>query len=118
MLTALGSGSAKAKEVRSWIIGRVIGLLCHITGWFMPMYFAGRLESGNVKEYEDAADDAGKLGLVEFASDLRTMASVERDHELFFASMVERHRLLPLMRSLFGWGPPGLTDTESEKAEV
>lgn len=38
-------------EVRFHIIGRTISAACHVLGWFMPYYFAGRLESGNVCEY-------------------------------------------------------------------
>ena len=55
---------AKPNAVREkifWTIGRVIGGACFLSGWFMPMYFAGRLESGNVIEYEDAAAFAREL---------------------------------------------------------
>ena len=38
-------------EIRFEIIGKIISLSCYIIGWFMPFYFAGRLESGNVCEY-------------------------------------------------------------------
>jgi hypothetical protein len=86
------------------VTGRAIGLSCHFTGWFLPMYFAGRIENSNVKEYEAAAFHACRLGLVEFESDLRVMASVEAEHEIFFLKMVTGHRLLPLMRTIFKWG--------------
>jgi rubrerythrin len=35
-------------EFRFHIIGKIISFSCYIIGWFMPFYFAGRLESGNV----------------------------------------------------------------------
>ena len=38
-------------ELKYHIIGRIISASCYIIGWFMPYYFAGRLESGNVCEY-------------------------------------------------------------------
>jgi hypothetical protein len=31
------------------------------------------------------------------------MARVEAEHEIFFREMVAGHRLLPMMRKLFGW---------------
>ncbi len=37
--------------MRFHLIGRLISFSCHVIGWFMPFYFAGRLESGNVCEY-------------------------------------------------------------------
>src|SRR5215468_6155402 len=37
-------------EFRFHIVGKVISFSCYVIGWFMPFYFAGRLESGNVCE--------------------------------------------------------------------
>ncbi len=113
MLTGLGSAPGKLREARMWLIGRTIGLSCHALGRFLPMYFAGRLESGNVVEYKDAADRASALGLSEFEADLLVMARVEKEHELFFLSMVAGHRLLTLMQGIFGWGG---CDTETPRA--
>src|SRR5215831_5704549 len=66
MLDDLASGPLKIKEIKMWLIGRTVGLACHFTGWFLPMYFAGRLETVNVEEYEIAASCASDLGLSEF----------------------------------------------------
>jgi demethoxyubiquinone hydroxylase (CLK1/Coq7/Cat5 family) len=104
MLEGLGSGPAAAREARMWLVGRAIGLACHLIGWFLPMYFAGRLESQNVKEYDLAAFYAAGLGHGEYEKELRAMAAVEKEHEIFFMSVVAGHRLLPLMHSVFGWG--------------
>ena len=104
MLASLGAAPLRYREVKCWLIGRTIGVACHVIGWFLPMYFAGRLESGNVVEYEDAASHAGALGLREFEADLLVMAGVEKEHELFFLNAVTGHRLLPLTSTLFGWG--------------
>ena len=38
-------------EMRFHIIGKFISMSCHVIGWFMPYFFAGKLESGNVCEY-------------------------------------------------------------------
>ena len=117
MLAHLNAAPRKILEVKLRVIGRTIGAACHLIGWFLPMYFAGRLESGNVHEYESAAFHAGKLGLKEFESDLRVMAEVERDHELFFLSVVANHAWLPFMQSVFKWGLPRPLDAPEAEAE-
>ena len=122
MLTILYASPLKYRETKLWLIGRTIGLACHVIGWFLPMYFAGRLESGNVVEYETAAFHAGSLGVKEFEADLLVMAGVEKEHELFFLNAVASHRLLPLVSSLFGWGQalvapqPKASETRSTEA--
>lgn len=103
MLKTLSAAPAKSREAGMWTIGRTLGFSCHLTGWFLPMYFAGRLENANVEEYETAAFHAERLGLDEFAADLAHMARVEGEHEVFFREMVSSHRWLPLMRRIFGW---------------
>lgn len=85
-----------------WTIGRTVGLLCHVGGWFLPMYFAGKLEGGNVEEYEQAANYAVELGLTEHESELRIMARVEREHEMFFMEVIAHHKLSPYMKRIFG----------------
>jgi demethoxyubiquinone hydroxylase (CLK1/Coq7/Cat5 family) len=118
MLEGLRAGPATVREARMWLTGRAIGLLCHLIGWFLPMYFAGRLESRNVKEYDSAACYAGELGLCEYENELRIMAAVEKDHEIFFMRAVANHRLLPLMQSIFGWGEAGLKPAPDTKPDV
>src|SRR5438132_9474118 len=41
MLAALGAEPSQRREQRAAIIGRTLGLLCHVTGWLAPMYGAG-----------------------------------------------------------------------------
>src|SRR5215210_7524104 len=65
ILHDLQAGPLRLKEIRMLATGRAIGMLCHLTGWFLPMYFAGRLECRNVCEYESAARHARNLGLTE-----------------------------------------------------
>lgn len=102
-LEVLKAKPRRFKEVMLWTIGRSLGAACHVSGWFFPMYFAGRLESGNVKEYEDAARFAKELEMPECFDDLMEMARVEQEHEDFFRSVVARHRLLPITRRFFRW---------------
>jgi len=80
------------------------------------MYFAGRIENSNVKEYESAAFHASKLGLIEFESELRIMANVEKEHEIFFMKMITGHRLLPLLQAIFKWGQMPREEINKAKA--
>jgi len=91
------------RETIFWTIGRALGATCFLSGWFMPMYFAGRLESGNVVEYEEAAKLAGELDMQDCVDDLLDMARVEAEHEVFFRQTVTGHRLLPFMKRIFKW---------------
>lgn len=102
-LAKLGSAPRPMREKAFWTIGRTLGLVCHFSGWFMPMYFAGRLESQNSVEYEDAAVFARELGMNECVDDLLDMARVEVEHEVFFRETIAGHRLLPVMKRVFGW---------------
>jgi rubrerythrin len=104
MLAMLGSAPVRHKETRTWIVGWVLGLGCHLIGWFLPMYFAGRLERGNAGEYERAAGHATALGLDRFARELGVMARVEEEHEVFFRGVIAGHPMLPRMKRIFGWG--------------
>ena len=92
-----------AREKVFWTVGRTLGVSCHVSGWFMPMYFAGRLESQNSVEYEDAAELAKELEMDDCVADLLDMARVEVEHEEFFRGVVANHRLLPVMKRVFGW---------------
>ncbi len=97
---------AKPNERREkifWTIGRVLGLTCYFSGWFFPMYFAGRLESQNVQEYVDAAGFAKELEMSQCFEELMEMSRVEGEHEIFFSRTVAEHRLLPLTRKFFKW---------------
>ncbi len=102
-LENLGARPRRSREKVFWTIGRTLGLTCHISGWFMPMYFAGRLESQNSIEYEDAAVFARELGMEDCVDDLLDMARVEVEHEEFFRETLTGHRLLPTMTRVFGW---------------
>jgi rubrerythrin len=99
MLHKLGAQPSAGREARARIVGRTLGALCHVAGWFAPMYGAGAIERRNIVEYEDAAAFAVGSGHTEFLDCLRQMADVERDHERYFRSRLEGHpltRLLPL----------------------
>src|SRR4030095_3610866 len=93
MLQSLEAEPDKRRELRATVVGRLLGFLCHLTGWLAPMYGAGRLESKNIVEYETAARYARDCGRTEFLDCLLVMAEVEWEHEAFFRSCVLRHWL-------------------------
>jgi rubrerythrin len=103
MLVALGAQPNQRRERRAAVIGRTLGMLCHVTGWLAPMYGAGKLESRNVKEYEAAARYARDCGCADFINCLLEMAEVEWEHEKYFRECVLRH---PLGRRLRLWSEP------------
>ena len=102
MLRCLGAAPNRRREVIFWIIGRTAGILCHVSGWFFPMYGAGLLERRNIVEYEDAASYALDSNHEELIDCLLTMAEVEWEHEFFF-----RHKVLghPFLRIFKLWDP-------------
>jgi demethoxyubiquinone hydroxylase (CLK1/Coq7/Cat5 family) len=105
MLEEFGATPQMWRECMMAVIGRTVGFSCYIIGWFLPMYFAGRLESANIKEYEHAAYYARQLGLNEYAGELMRLSSVEAEHESFFLDRVTGHPYLPAIQYIFKWGP-------------
>ena len=88
MLEQLNARPARSREIRATIIGRALGLFCHVGGWLAPMYGAGKLESRNIREYEAAARCARDSGHTDFVECLLTMAEVEWEHEVYFRARV------------------------------
>lgn len=103
-LEKLDAKPRKLREAIFWTIGRTLGLTCYFSGWFFPMYFAGRLESQNVQEYVDAAEFAKELGLNDCVVELLEMSAVEQKHEDFFKEIVQNHFLLHPTKFFFRWG--------------
>jgi hypothetical protein len=102
-LKDLGSGPNRWWEIKFTIIGRTISLLCYIGGWFIPMYGAGKLERGNIVEYEVAARLAARAGREEMVEPLLLMAEIEWDHEQYFRTKSESHWLKRIFKI---WSPP------------
>ena len=96
LLNELGSGPSPKREALFWCIGKSIAFLCHIGGWFVPMYGAGKLERSNIVEYEDAARFAAESGNAQMIDCLLTMAEVEWEHERYFREVIAGHWLLRL----------------------
>jgi rubrerythrin len=108
LLRDLGGKPNRVRDAIFWCIGRTLGALCHISGWFVPMYGAGKLERGNIVEYEEAAEFARACGHSEMIECLLTMAEVEWEHERYFRERIEGHALLRLF-PLWDAAPPKMT---------
>jgi len=91
-------------EIKYYLIGKIICYSCYMIGWFMPMYFAGRLESGNVNEYFIMKDLFNKLNITKHDADLEEMGMKEKEHEVFFLSKIKTHKWLPFFEKVFSWG--------------
>jgi len=104
MLAELDGKPQKWREVMMACIGSSVFIACFVGGWFLPMYFAGRLENANTEEYLHAAHHAGELGLVEMREKLLELSEVELQHEDYFKRIVQGHALLPFMIKTFHWG--------------
>lgn len=91
-------------EIKYHIVGKIISCSCYVIGWFMPYYFAGKLESGNVCEYFIMMRYFNEIGITSHDDMLYEMGMKEKEHEIFFQKGLQNNRLLPLFEKIFGWG--------------
>jgi len=110
-----GISVSRAYEIRFWIIGRIISASCHVIGWFMPYFFAGKLESGNVCEYFIMLRYFHSLGISDHDQMLYEMGMKEKEHEVYFLGQIKCSRLLPVFERIFSWGTrTSLNDVDLE----
>lgn len=95
---------SKWYEIKFAVIGRIISTSCHIIGWFMPFYFAGSLESGNVCEYFIMKQYFNSLNIDKHDEILYEMGIKEKEHEVYFLSKIKNNKLLPFFEKIFRWG--------------
>jgi hypothetical protein len=95
---------SKLYECRFYLIGKTISYGCYIIGWFMPFYFAGSLESGNICEYFRMKQYFNGLGIKEHDEILYEMGIKEKEHEVYFLEKIKDNRLLPFFEKVFSWG--------------
>ena len=91
-------------ELRFHIIGKIISFSCYIICWFMPFYFAGSLESGNVCEYFRMKQYFNGLGIKDHDEVLYEMGIKEKEHEVYFLEKIKENKLLPFFEKIFSWG--------------
>jgi rubrerythrin len=95
---------SKFYEFKFHVIGKIISFSCFIIGRFMPFYFAGRLESGNVCEYFRMKQYFNSLRIKEHDKVLYDMGIKEKEHEVYFLEKVQNDKWLPFFEKLFAWG--------------
>ncbi len=95
---------SKFYEFRFHVIGKIISGSCYVIGWFMPFYFAGRLESGNVCEYFRMKQYFNSLNITEHDKLLYEMGIKEKEHEEYFLAQIKDSKMLPFFEKLFSWG--------------
>ena len=104
LMQKYGVPVSKYYEVRFFIVGKVISVSCHVIGWFMPYFFAGKLESGNVCEYFVMMKYFHSLGIHEHDEVLYEMGMKEKEHEVYFLEQIRNSRWLPFFERIFAWG--------------
>lgn len=95
---------SKYYEARFHIIGKTISGACNAIGWFMPYYFAGRLESGNVCEYFRMMHYFHSIGITEHDQVLYDMGIREKVHEVYFLDRIKNRKALAFFERIFSWG--------------
>jgi len=95
---------SKWYEIKYHLIGKTISASCYVIGWFMPFYFAGNLESGNVCEYVRMKRLFNALGITEHDEVLYEMSLKEKEHEVYFYEGIKDSKLLPVFEKIFAWG--------------
>ena len=106
---------SKAYEFRFHVIGKIISFSCHVIGWFMPFYFAGRLESGNVCEYFRMKQYFNSIGIKDYDVMLYEMGLKEKEHEVYFLEQIKDNKLLPFFEKLFFWGKSSFNNIDLDK---
>lgn len=107
---------SKYYEIKYFVIGKIISFSCYVIGWFMPYYFAGRLESGNVCEYFRMMKYFHELGITTHNTILFEMGIKEKEHEMFFINKIKHKKMLSIFESVFGWGnQKSLNDVDLDK---
>ncbi len=95
---------SKWYEFKYHVIGKIISASCYVLGWFMPYYFAGNLESGNVCEYFRMKQYFNALGITKHDVVLYEMGIKEKEHEVFFLNAIKDKKAMSFFEKIFLWG--------------
>lgn len=101
MLEELGTGPQTWRDRSLRVVGFFVAAGCHVSGWYLPMTIAAKLEEHNVGEYDNAAELAIQSGYQHLLSDLKDMSAAEEEHEIYFKSKAHSHWMQQLSHNLF-----------------
>jgi hypothetical protein len=103
-------------EIKYYLVGKTISAACYVLGWFMPYFFAGKLESGNVCEYFRMMHYFYEINILEHNEVLYEMGIKEKEHEVYFLGKIKNKKMLPFFEKIFGWGASKtLNDVDLDK---
>tara|TARA_R100000027_G_scaffold67739_1_gene68362 strand:+ start:21541 stop:22182 length:642 start_codon:yes stop_codon:yes gene_type:complete len=106
---------SRYNEIKFYVIGKIIGYSCFLIGRFMPYFFAGKLESGNVCEYFVMIQYFHSLGIDTHDEILYEMGIKEKEHEVYFLELIRTEKWLPYFEKVFSWGEhSSLNDVDLE----
>lgn len=108
-------GVSKWYELKYYVIGKNISASCYVIGWFMPFYFAGNLESGNVCEYVRIKRLFNALDITAHDKVLYEMSLKEKEHEVYFYQGIKNSKWLPFFEKIFSWGNKSKNDIDLEE---
>ena len=106
---------SKWYEVKNYFIGKTISAGCYLIGWFMPFYFAGNLESGNVCEYIRMKRLFNAENISLHDDILYEMSLKEKEHEVYFYQKIANNKWLPFFEKIFSWGNKSKNDIDLEQ---
>lgn len=105
---------SKWYEIKNYFIGKMISASCYVIGWFMPFYFAGNLESGNVCEYVRMKRLFNAMNITAHDEILYEMSLKEKEHEVYFYEQIKNNKWLPFFEKVFSWGNKSKNDVDLE----
>lgn len=89
ILRHFGAKPNKFLDSCGYVVGEVVGLMCFVTGWRLPMWVAGVMEKIGKSSYKKIALHAADLGMKVLTSVLIDMAKNEDEHEAYFKRLRE-----------------------------
>lgn len=87
MLESFDQVSNPILDTLGKFVGEVIGYMCYVTGWRLPMIVAGIMEKIGTSSYDKIALEAAEAGRPNLANRLMKMAQNEQEHEEYFENI-------------------------------
>jgi len=91
ILTKLNARRSRSRDTVFTVIGVGLGVLCHVTGWFLPMKGALLIEKIGAAGYVEIMNEAILTGFPDIAMILLGMAAKEEEHREYFLQCLENH---------------------------